>query len=207
MQKTLKIFGMLVLIGIFCTIVLFLNTYLARTKRFPYSTGTSEKAFLNSTWKMSAQEIERANRTQLGLIDNPLWEELGAPAVLDKKRYKELSQKDVFLWGYPAKVTYEFFDDKLSGYYIGVTVYDSDKSFQEIYGTVTQQFGEGKLDPKPADNLIRNIDWETTNQKVSLWVTKKDEKDNSYYVGMRSSHKQFAQEIEDIVAAEKKKYF
>jgi hypothetical protein len=207
MRKSLKIFGILVLIGLACTAAIFLNTYLSQTKRFPYSTGTTEKAFLNSTWKMSAQEIERANGMELGPPDHPEWEVIGAPSVLDKKRYNELVQKDISLWGYPAKVTYEFFDNKLSGYYLGVTVYDPDKTFQEIYGTLKQQFGEGKVDPKPSDNLIQSIDWDTNNQRVSLWITKKDEKENNYYVGMRSSHKQFAKEIENIIATEKKKYF
>jgi hypothetical protein len=162
---------------------------------------------------LASAEVQKAalsddrQHTQLGPPDDPLWEVIGSPSVLDKKRYKELTQKDVALWGYPAKVTYEFFDNKLSGYYIGVTVYDPDKTFQEILGTLKQQFGEGKVDPKPSDNLIRSIDWNTAKQKLSLWITKKDEKDNSYYVGMRSSHKQFAREIEDIIAAEKKKYF
>src|SRR5579871_413640 len=175
MRKILKLLGMLVLIGAVCTAAVFLNIYLSQTKRFPYSTGGHDKAFLNSTWKMSPQEIERANRTQLVTADDALWEIIGAPSVLDKKRYKELMQKDISLWGYPAKVTYEFFDDKLSGYYIGLTVYEPDKPFQDIYGTLKQQFGEGKIDPKPSDNLIQSIDWDAHDQKLSLWITKKDE--------------------------------
>ena len=36
-----------------------LNKHLNATNRWPYATSTRDKAFLNSTWEMSPNEIER----------------------------------------------------------------------------------------------------------------------------------------------------
>lgn len=205
--RLLRIVGIAVAVGALGLGVFLGNAFLKGTNRWPYATGGADKAFLNATWKMSPQEIERANKTHLGPPEESWWEELNAPSVIDKKRYRELVQADISLWGYSAKVTYQFFDDKLKGYSVGLTVYDPDRPFNEILATLNNKFGPGIADLAITDVISRTVDWDAAGQKVELWITKRDEKDKSYYLGMRSSYKPFTREIEDIVAKEKRHTF
>src|SRR5947209_5945200 len=100
MRRLLKIAGLFLVLLLLVLGGFALNRYLSETNRFPYSTGSGEKSFLNATWKMSPHEIERANKTALASPADELWEVFG-PSVMDKKRYKELVQQAA-LWGYSA---------------------------------------------------------------------------------------------------------
>ena len=53
------------LIAIFIGGLFLVNKYLSANNLLFYSTGTNEKAFLDSTWEMSPREIERANNAIL----------------------------------------------------------------------------------------------------------------------------------------------
>ena len=182
-----------------------LSRYLSANNLLFYATGSSDKAFVNATWKMSPPEIERANNAKLFPYDDP-FVGLGDPAVMDRKRFTESRQKDLFLWGYPAELTYAFFDNMLYEYYINLTAYDLDKPFKDILATLRAQFGEGKEPSDKRKDLIHSLEWNTDKQNVYCWMGKND-KDNSYYVGVRATYKPVKQQIDDIAKSEKKKYF
>jgi len=202
MRKILKLAGLFaVLTGVGFGAFL-LNGYLESSKRFPYATGTSEKAFLNATWKMSPQEIERAdNAILLPYTDH--FTKFG-PQVLDTKRLTEFKRSDLMLWGQPAEVMYSFFDDRLYDYYISLKTYDTVQPLQEAIESLTHQFGQPK--DTTTEWQAKYFEWHTERQDVSCWLNQKDP-DGSSHIGVRASHKPFQHEINEIVAAEKKKYF
>lgn len=203
--KLLKIVGLCILAIIVVLSAVGLRTHLSNNNLWFYATGTKDKAFLNATWKMSLKEVERANKSVLSVYDDP-FVGLGEPDIMDRKRFTEYVQKELFLWGYPAEVHYTFFDNMLYEYYIGLTAYDLDKPFKEILQTLQSQFGEGKVDEKRGD-LLTWRDWETSNQKLACWMNKTEGKTNEYYTGVRSTFQPIQRLIEATAKGEKKKYF
>ena len=208
MRKFLRILAIAVLLGLILIGGIRLNRYLADNNRFIYATGTKDKAFLNSTWKMSPHEVERANHATLTFAPPAPWDIVGGwPSVIDKTRYKELVQSNVVLWGYDVKVSYYFFDNWLHAYSVSFSVYDSDTSFEEVRKTLDSQFGKGRDAVPQGASLLHDIYWETSVQKINAWIGTKDDKDNSYMVGVRGVHRQSEKLIDDIIASEKKSYF
>src|SRR5438552_12302723 len=98
--------------------------------------GLKDKAFLNATWKMSPQEIERANETTLVPGANDIFSFLFAPEVTNRKRFMEMDQKDASLWGHDAEINYLFFDNQLYEYNISLTAYDANNPYNEILATL-----------------------------------------------------------------------
>jgi hypothetical protein len=205
-RKILCLVGSLALVASLVVGGVLLNAYLKTENRFIFATGTSDKAFLNTTWKMSPHEVERANHAVL-TPNEDLWVAVDAPSVMDPKRYKELLQKDIMLWGHSAQISYSFFDNKLFEYYVSLTIYDTDKSIPEIRATLEQQFGKGKVDIDKSANLVVNLTWNTSKQKIALWSGKNDGENAGYYLGIRSTFKPSTQEIDSVIKAEKKSYF
>jgi hypothetical protein len=185
---------------------LILNRYLAANNYLFYATGTNDKAFLNATWKMSQHEVERANHTSL-VPNEDIWVQVDAPSVLDLKRYKELLQKDVMLWGHSSTITYSFFDNELYEYYISMTIYDADKAEAEVRTTLEQQFGKGETDPNKSVGLLVSLIWDTPKQKLAMWAGKNNGENAGCYLGIKATYKASEKAIEDGIKAEKKAYF
>jgi len=206
MRKFIRI--LLLVVGLVLIMIsgLALNRYLAANNRLFYATGTKDKAFLNATWRMSRNEVERANNASLTPNDK-LWVLMDAPSVMDLKRYMQLVRKDVMLWGHSAEIAYSFFDNKLYEYYISLTVYDLDKSPDEIRSTLEQQFGKGQPDSVGGPNLLLNLKWETPKQHLTMWMGSNEGNNSGYYVGVRATYKPGSEEIDRAVKAEKKSYF
>jgi hypothetical protein len=203
--KLLKIIGLAMLALMAVLSAMGLHTHLKNNNLWFYATGTKDKAFLDSTWKMSYKEVERANNTILGMYEDP-FVALGEPAITNPKRFTEYIQYNLFLWGFPAEVHYTFFDNMLYEYYITLAVYDVEMPYKEILQTLQSQFGEGKVDDERKD-LVSWRDWEAKNQKVACWMGKVDGKANEYYVSVRSTYQPVLKLIEDTAKGEKKKYF
>jgi hypothetical protein len=203
MSKRLRLFGIAAVIAFALIGGVILNAYLSNNNLLIYSTGTSDKAFLKATWKMSPREIERANNATLSNSDmlDPF-----TPEVINQGRFKALVQKDVFLWGHLTQVEYAFFDNMLYEYYISLDAYDLEKPHREILKTLHAQFGEGKEDEIKRADIIHSHDWETERQTISYWMGKSEGKKN-YYVGIRARYKPFYKQIEEIAKIEKKGYF
>jgi hypothetical protein len=203
MNKRLRMFGIATVIALALYGGVIVNAYLSENNLFVYATGTSDKAFLKATWKMSPREIERANNASLSNSDMLL---VFIPDVTNLGRFKALVQKDVFLWGHLAQVEYAFFDNMLYEYYISLTAYDSEKSHKEILETLRAQFGEDKEVEKKRADIIHSFDWEAEKQTISYWMGKNEGK-KSYYVGIRAKYKPFYKQIEEVARIEKKGYF
>lgn len=204
MNRRLKRGGiaLLVLLGILCLVAL--NSYLSNRHLFTYATGTKDKAFLNATWKMSPQEIERANST---VLSSPL----GFPSpitadVMDQKRFQVLLQKEFWLWGHESQVEYQFFDSMLYEYCVLLTVFDIEKSHREIFEMLRSKFGKERDARAKGSDLLYDFEWETEKQAVSYWMGHNKGKE-SYYVGIRARYKPFYADIEKIGKDEKKSYF
>jgi hypothetical protein len=125
MRCLVRIVVVVVLISGRAGIGLVLFYYLQANNLLFFATGTKEKAFLNTTWSMSPNEIARATGLPLLLPRNEKVAELSRllffPHVMDKKRFQEMEQRDFHLWGHTAEVTYYFFDHKLYEYLVSIT--------------------------------------------------------------------------------------
>jgi hypothetical protein len=209
MKKTLRILGITIVVVLVVIAASILNAHLRNTNRLFYATGTTDKAFLNTTWKMSPLEIERANHTTLSQYDD-VFLLLGGSEIMDKKnkkRFTEYVQKDVSLWGYPVELHYLFFDRLLYEYYISLTAYEPDRPMKDVVNTLQQQFGTGKPMPEMlGTNFISYFQWQTPKQKLYCWLGTKDEKGN-YNVGIRVDYEPLVKRMDDIAKSEKKKYF
>jgi len=118
MHRKLKILGIAILILLIAVCFVIANKYLSSNHLLMYATGTNDKAFLNATWKMSPQEIVRANKMPLSMYENIfLFSDVD---VADRSRVKAFTQKDVSLWGYTPQVVYMFFDNMLYSTFAGV---------------------------------------------------------------------------------------
>jgi len=159
------------------------------------------KAFLNATWKMTPQEIERANRASLSESENPYF---FPPEVKNQDRRERLVQKDVALWGHKADVDYLFFDNMLYEYCATFTTYNKEKSNKEILETLRGQFGNEKEEPKRGADMIYSFVWDTETQTVSYWMGIYEK---TCYVGVKAVYKPFHIEIEEIAKKEEKHTF
>ncbi len=205
MRNKFKVLGITTLVVLTVISGILVNAYLAKNYLFIYSTGTSDKAVLNTTWKMSQQEIERANKTTLSAPDIDL-SGLGAPEVINQNRFRELVQKNVFLWGHISEIKYSFFDNKFYEYYISLTAYEQEHPYKEILETLRSQFGTGKEVEKKRADIIHSFEWDTEKQSISYWIMSNEDK-KTYHVGMRAVYKPFYRQIEEIAHSEKKNVF
>jgi hypothetical protein len=182
-----------------------LNSYLKKNHLLIYASGTSEKAFLNTTWKMSPNEIARANNTRL-TQSTSLFVDLLAIDVANKKRFTEFFQENISLWGHSARVNYLFFDNQLLQYYISLQNINPNWTHTTIFETLESRFGGGKVEEKKGNDLIHFFSWDTDKQHVEYWMGR-DKGTRSYYVGITASYKPFFSEIRKLIKEEQKKYF
>jgi hypothetical protein len=206
MNNKLKLLGIAIAVSLIAVSIVAVNNYLSNKHFFVYATGTNDKAFLNTTWKMSPQEIERANKTTLS--DAPQWhlDPFTTPEVTNKNRFKILTQKDVFLFGHTSEVEFTFFDNMLYEYEISLTAYDLEKPHKEILETLRKQFGEGKEEREKRSDIIYSSGWDTEKQTVSYWMGN-NEGEKTFFVHVRAQYKPFFRQIEDVSKNEKKTYF
>jgi hypothetical protein len=200
-------------IGIGCVlsilILLFLCLYASNQKRLFWSTGTSEKAFLNATWEMSPQEISRANNAhltvpELDILSIP-FEGDDIPSVLNMKRYKTLEQKDLTIWGETAVVDYGFFDDRLFTYTVFIEDYNLDELNENIVKEISKRYGQF-IKKDHANNYLFYGEWHSDKIAISTWLWK--EKDQNYYkAGVQFNYKPFIEKIRQINLKEKEKLF
>ncbi|MFC1885363.1 hypothetical protein ACFL2O_11395 [Thermodesulfobacteriota bacterium] len=202
MKKFRKILTIIFSITVVLICGIFLNKYLSNHNYLFYATGTSDKAFLNSTWKMSPQEIERANDTSLKPGLPPLF----TPEIAEIERFKTLSQINLHLFGYPAKVAYTFFDNMLYEYYIILHTSDLEKPHKEILATLTKQFGETKKIDKKRSDIIFSFLWDTEKQSISYWLGK-SEGTEKYFTVIRAIYKPYYKQIKEFAKNEKERYF
>ena len=204
-SKKLKIsliISLIILIGV-CGLLL--NNYLSSNNLLLYATGTNDKAFLNSRWKMSPKEVERANNTFLAETADPFFL-LFVPKITNKKRFKEFVQEDVSLWGEKVKVEYSFFDNILYEYYVSLTANDVEETHKKIFQSLSAKLEGSKEIKNKREDLIYDLEWESDKQKVSYWMGKNKEKD-SYYVGIRAVYQPFYRQIEELAKKEEQEYF
>lgn len=224
LKKILKI-SLLLIVAISLLIsIIAINGYLEDEKLLFYATGTQYKAFLNSTWEMSEKEIARANNTYLNseptrldfsgfntidgkknppgtYIDyNPFKFDFQLPKVLNMSRYKKGIQNDITIFGYNSRVRYYFFDDKLFEYTLIIHGLDADKLHKDIYSSISEKFGEGRVQKK--ENFqIQSVSWETMILKVDYWL-------NDINSGkVRFSYKPMINKIKQIKLNEEKNLF
>lgn len=195
------------------------------------SVATKEKAFLNSTWKMSPKEIERANKTYLKPINKGIYV---FHDIIDKDRFTVLEGKNISLWRRNAKIQYKFFDNKLYAYYIGIENYYLSKLPDEIVDSLRGRFGTEKeamlcntpcvliqlnrkeedilMDITGKDLIIPEYDiidisykWNTESQSINLYYSNSEEQ--RYNVAINVEYLPFINQIKKISKKEKEKYF
>jgi hypothetical protein len=206
MNNKLKLLRIAVVVSLIAVSIVTVNNYLSDKHLFVYATGTNDKAFLSATWKMSPQEIERANKATLS--DAPQWhlDPWSTPEVTNQSRFKILAQKDVFLFGHTSEVEFTFFDNMLYKYEISFTAYDLEKPHKEILETLRKQFGESKEEREKHSNIIYSSVWDTEKQTVSYRMGYNEGK-KTFFVHVCAQYKPFFRQIEDVAKNEKKTYF
>jgi hypothetical protein len=196
-RKTLKVLGIATLIVITGVCGVVVNSYLSESNLFIYATGTTEKAFLNATWKMSPKEIERANHTCLSsnlIIDPFIWD---IPHLSDTKRFKFLIQEDIRMWGYRADIQYAFHANIPNLY--------SGEYHSEILQTLNRQFGNAK--DVQIDDSFERFEWETEKQRIKFvfqMVTKDPKK---HRASITAVYKPLYDQMTEIARNDTKAYF
>ena len=204
MKKILKKFAYVV-IALFAGVILVIGfAFIEHNNYLFYSTGINEKAFLNSQWLMSPNEIKRANSASLTAPEIEIF--WGDPDVINRERYSAFVQKNLNLWGYGAEVEYLFFDNKLYEYYISINVYEIKKIRKEILVALQEKYGEQVKVKKMSVHLIDEYDWNTENRKIRFWIGKSNKK-KRYHIGVRTTYLPFYKKLEEIADSEKKNYF
>src|SRR6266446_6724451 len=161
MRRLLYIFFVLCLIiGTSLGGIWFVN-YLKMNNLLFFATGTKEKAFLNTTWRMSPKEVERATGlTLLEMTDderkmNHLLRDLYGPHIMNKNRFRELKQKNLSLWGMDAEVEYSFFDNQLYRCFI---LMKSGSALKDLHKTILTalevRFGVAQDDKEKAGHYL-----------------------------------------------------
>ena len=134
-----------VIIFLICIIVglYFLNSHLKAERLFIYATGSDEKAILNSTWKMSIKEIERANNCKLTEDAVPSPDEIldDLKYIIDHGRFVSKKGCDINIWGYDREVIYDFFDDQLFRIRILDNVFNKQEEDSLIVSNLKEKFG------------------------------------------------------------------
>ena len=172
-----------------------------------WATGSSDKAFLDTTWGMSPNEVERATRTPLTSADE--FTEFFAQEVqlVNPTRIRVSEQKNVHkLWGHFTNVDFTFFDNMLCEYYIGLTVYNADTSIDEIRTSLVERFGEATQSKRNSEDTIESLEWDNDKQHTSFWAIRQDN-GKSYHVGIRAKYLPIQEKISKTIGKEKKKYF
>ena len=182
-----------------------IHRYLIENKLYFYATGTNEKAFLNSTWKMSQKEVEKANGAELFAPKNQ-FTCLPPGDFTNPLRFKALSSEQVSLWGLNAEVTYCFFDDILYSYEISISEIKDDKLQEKITETLKNRFCEGEaISPKSAAMRLRHL-WNLSNQMIEYAIIESDDK-RFHNIFIKAQHKPLNEFIQQAARKERESYF
>jgi 1,4-alpha-glucan branching enzyme len=197
MKKKQNIIFVLAFIILFILIgVHYLNNYFKDNNIFLYATGSNDKAFLNSTWKMSKNEVERANETILeyGASDDIEIESVFS-CINSKSRVEGNLKKNtfscytdkVYLYRKVSDVRYYFFSNMLYEYNVTIPVYGY-YDFTIILNNLKESFGNQctenfSTNESSSDVQYYTCDWNTPKEKVSLSLTfpKNNFKQDTYY--------------------------
>lgn len=208
MMPKLRTTIIIFLITIFIGGLFLVNNYLSANNLLFYSTGTSEKAFLDSTWEMSPREIERANNTVLkpprfdfrgiSYADDPY------PRVINMKRYKSLVQNGLDLWSHSANVNYGFFDDKLFTYVVEISVYrDQVNQLNKIIiSKISEKYGQFQKQENKTYYIQGT--WNKTPVKVYYWIY---ESENKFSAHIRFDYTPIIEHIGIISKSEQDRLF
>jgi len=167
---------------------------------------SSEKAILNATWGMSPNEVEKANNAVLSRHELHNIFILVTPDVSEKNRFKFLVQKNRFLFGREAEISYDFFDNKLYRYVVSLNINNKGKAENNILGVIRSKHGDGQKTKKTSDDELCSYKWITKKQIVSYSLYK-NKKNEGYKVIIRAIFIPLDKEIKEIAKDEKASYF
>ena len=150
----------------------YLNYYLKTNNYLFYATGTNEKAFINSTWEMSVDEVVRANNAEL-IKGGALTCLLGI-IEFDSIEHRILCYEDddASLFGNKAEVIYFFFDNRLFEFNLSIPVYGY-ADVSKLLKQLEHRFGEGYSQDagvNPSYEHAQNYEreWTTDKEKVKF---------------------------------------
>lgn len=162
-----------ILILLLLTGLYFLNIYLKNNNLLIHATGTNHKAFLNSTWKMSKNEVERANETKFNDSKTSVGEIIDC--IFNKGLPENYNIKDnisscyfgrVYFFGNLSDITYYFFENELYQYSLNTQVYGfSDVDY--ILKALKQKFGDQYSEDIQSEQTYY-LEWETANENVTF---------------------------------------
>lgn len=192
MSRMKRLISILIIILLF-TMIFGLDYYLKKNNYLFYSNGTEEKAFIDATWGMSPNEVQRANNITLvpakyGVFHWPDQAKAGYPRFLE--RYKLLEgENHITLWGFDTKVEYAFLDDKLFECTVFLDGYDSDKMHKIIASTLIKRYGDGAIEENR--NYLHAMQWESNSERVEYWLLERQGKGGvkNFRAGVRTSYK------------------
>lgn len=173
------------------------------------SAATKDKAFLNSTWKMSPNEIWKVTGLRLvevNLDNNKYTLYNVLPDIVDTGRLKIMKfSKPIKLHGIYTHVAFYFFDEKLFAYNIINANDIHDKSvYDSFYNNLKTKFG----DPLKTDieKFTLNINWKSDKQNVR-YIFSKTGDTNLSFLDITFEYLPFIVEINKISKGEKEEYF
>ena len=188
---------------------------------------------LNSTWKMSRNEVERVNNCRLKQKKRNSYK-------FDfSGRQKELYQRDAFFWGHHTDIKYYFFDDMLYKYefmiYGGMAylAIDETEKIQNhrlevknintlILKNLQNKFGKEDTNTKDKDknkdnSIQTTYKWIFKNQKITYkfnyWDSRnvskkgKDYMDIRYIIIIEGVYQPIFNEMNNLIEKEKANYF
>jgi len=178
-----------------------------------FATGTKEKAFLNTTWRMSPKEVERASGSSLlEMTDDEreldhIVRKVYGPHIMNENRFQKLKQKNFSLWGMDAEAEYSFFDNQL---YQCLILLKSGRALMDLHKTILTalevRFGVAQDDKnKDRPDVIYSYKWGSNHESASYWIIQENE--NSYSARIAVEYLPLMSEIEQVVKDEQHKYF
>ena len=156
--------------------ILFLSLLFLKSKnsgpiQFPPGPAPA-KAFMNTVWGMSAQEVQEA--VQADLTPAEVGTRFYSPKnpAVNESKIKAYEQIGLDFLGRKATVTYIFYMDRLFIYRVSVRSSDADALDSDVTQHLMGQFGEGFVqeDPKASAKII----WQTKDLIVNYWLYQDD---------------------------------
>lgn len=190
-----------------------------------YATGTNDKAFMNSTWEMSVNEVERANNAEFIGVNTLLC--LFGVREFDSIEHRIMCYQDddVYLFGNKSEVTYFFFDNRLFEYDLIIPVYgysDVSKLLEQLENRLGKEYSQD-IGVNPHYEYAQNYEreWNTDKEKVefNLFFPSKNQLQDEYYsfedteetasprVHLRVIYLPMVKKIEEEIEIEESSYF
>ena len=138
----------------------------------PFVQSPPRKAFMNTDWGMSRQEVEAALQSSLEPIQSSRQFYTPKEGIQDKTRYQALQQSNVSFLGRLANVIYVFFDNRLYSYHVFVKDRDMEKLDKEMKAYLVKEFGTGYLFVHEEEPL--SMLWHGKFLIVNYWLLNDD---------------------------------